>query len=76
MTESWTRAVIVIATLAAMLSLAGCATVQPWERGRLADSCMVLDANGELVAYSAHWQESREVSAGGFGIQSGGCGCK
>lgn len=54
----------------------GCATVQPWQRGRLADRCMVFDADSGQVAYMTHWQEAREASAGGYGVQSGGCGCK
>ena len=63
---------------AIFLSLAagGCATVQPWQRGRLADPCMTFDADSAQVAYTAHWQEAREASAGGSGVQSGGCGCK
>ena len=69
-----TRFVLAIVTLAAMAG-AGCATVQPWQRGLLADSCMVFDANS-AVAYMTHWQESREGSMGGFGVQGGGCGCK
>ena len=67
--------VFIIATAAALASC-GCATVQPWERGRLADPSMVFDADGSQVAYMTHWQEAREGSAGGFGVQSGGCGCK
>jgi hypothetical protein len=53
-----------------------CATVQPWQRGRLADSCMVFDADAEMATYMTHWQEAREGSMGGFGVQGGGCGCK
>lgn len=64
-----------IALLSAVAG-AGCATVQPWQRGTLSDSCMIFDANGVLVSYMTHWQESREGSAGGFGVQGGGCGCK
>lgn len=52
-----------------------CATVKPWQRGMLADSCMVFDANS-ATAYMTHWQEAREGSMGGFGVQGGGCGCK
>jgi hypothetical protein len=37
---------------------------------------MVFDADAAQLAYTTHWQEAREASAGGFGIQSGGCGCK
>jgi hypothetical protein len=56
--------------------LLGCATVQPWQRGRLADPCMTFDRDANRMAYEAHWLEAREGSAGGFGVQSGGCGCK
>jgi len=54
----------------------GCATVQPWQRGRLADPEMVFDADAAQRDYMAHWQEAREAAAGGLGVQSGGCGCK
>ena len=54
----------------------GCVTVQAWERGRLADPQMKFDDNASLAAYQAHWQEAREGSAGGSGVQGGGCGCK
>jgi hypothetical protein len=70
------RAGLVCLLAAAAGAAAGCATVQPWERGKLANPCMVFDANGQLVAFDNHWQESREGSAGGFGMQGGGCGCK
>jgi len=64
------------AVFAAAMGAAACATVQPWQRGILADQCMVFDADGNAVSYMTHWQESREGSAGGFGVQGGGCGCK
>lgn len=71
------RHFIVLALIAGgALALSGCATVQPWERGRLADPAMIFDADGNQVAYMAHWQEAREAAAGGYGVQSGGCGCK
>ncbi len=62
--------------LAGALAAGGCATVQPWQRGQLANPCMVFDANGHQVAFDTHWQTAREGAAGGFGVQSGGCGCK
>jgi hypothetical protein len=62
--------------LASALAGGACATVQPWQRGTLADRCMVFDADAALVGYMTHWQEAREGSMGGFGIQGGGCGCK
>lgn len=71
-----TRVLVFIIATAAALGACGCATVQPWERGRLADPSMVFDADGSRVAYMTHWQEAREGSSGGYGVQSGGCGCK
>lgn len=70
------RILFVVFIAAAACVAGGCATVQPWQRGRLADRCMVFDADGSQVAYMTHWQEAREASAGGYGVQSGGCGCK
>ena len=55
--------------LAALLTLGiavtGCATVQPWQRGRLASPCMQFSPDGDLAAFASHWQESREGAAGG-----------
>ncbi len=76
MTPDMRRALIGLAVLLATFLAGGCATVQPWERGRLADPAMIFDANASQVSYMTHWQEAREGSAGGFGVQSGGCGCK
>jgi hypothetical protein len=70
------RPILIVGGLLAALFAGGCATVQPWQRGRLADPQMVFDADGALIGYMTHWQEAREASAGGFGVQSGGCGCK
>jgi hypothetical protein len=70
------RALVCAIVAAATLAAGGCATVQPWQRGRLADRCMIFDADGSQIAYMTHWQEAREASTGGYGVQSGGCGCK
>lgn len=59
-----------------LLAAGGCATVHPWERGRLADPQMIFDNDAEQAAYDAHWQEAREGSTAGTGVQAGGCGCK
>jgi Domain of unknown function (DUF4266) len=67
---------LIFVAVALSLAAGGCATVQPWQRGTLADECMIFDANGALVSYMTHWQESREGAMGGYGVQSGGCGCK
>jgi len=68
--------VLVGLILAATLMGTACATVQPWQRGRLADPCMIFDADASQLAYMTHWQEAREAASGGYGVQSGGCGCK
>jgi hypothetical protein len=70
------RSSILVTGLFISLLLCGCATVQPWQRGRLAHPSMTFDADASQIAYMTHWQEAREGSAGGYGVQSGGCGCK
>ncbi len=70
------RLTCVLGLVAAGLALTGCATVQPWQRGRLASPCMQFSPDPALAAYAGHWQESREGAAGGAGLQGGGCGCK
>lgn len=64
-------AVVVAATVAT-----GCATVRPWQRGRLASECMQFAPDPAMAAFAGHWQESREGASGGAGLQGGGCGCK
>ncbi len=71
------RAVVMAAGIAGLAwGAAGCATVEPWQRAQLANPCMVFDSNGAQTSYNVHWQTAREGSAGGYGIQGGGCGCK
>jgi hypothetical protein len=70
------RVALAVLVAAAGLLASGCATVQPWQRGRLAHPSMLFDADAGMVSYMTHWQEAREGAAGGFGVQSGGCGCK
>lgn len=54
---------------------AGCARVQPHERGRLAQPDMKLVPDPDLTAGPEHALEYREGSAGGLGGGGGGCGC-
>lgn len=71
------RLVVPCAGMAALaMVLGGCATVEPWQRSRLANPCMVFDSNGAQLTFDTHWLTAREGAAGGFGIQGGGCGCK
>lgn len=70
------RTVLLIGGIAATSLLGGCATVQPWQRGRLARPAMTFDGDPSQIAYMTHWQEAREGAAGGYGVLGGGCGCK
>lgn len=61
--------------LAGLIFLAGCSTVEPWEKGKLADYSMRDDRDTLSKTMSAHIQFSREASTGGEGVGGGGCGC-
>jgi hypothetical protein len=70
------RGMLVLVLLAGAAGVTGCATVQPWQRSRLANPSMQFNPDPALNAFAGHWQESREGAAGGLGLQGGGCGCK
>lgn len=61
--------------MAASLLVAACAPVQPWERGRLAQPGMALEADPLLAAMDDHVYTSKEAASGGVGPAGGGCGC-
>jgi hypothetical protein len=64
-----------VAGLLALIALAGCATVKPWEREHLARSAMIADqARGE-ARFQQHARGAREGADGGTGDAGGGCGC-
>jgi hypothetical protein len=75
-TTMTTRVAAVLVLLALAASATACASVQPWQRGRLSKTCMQFSPDPALTAFAGHWQESREGAAGGLGLQGGGCGCK
>ena len=62
-----------------LLVLAGCGGIEPWvkpyERDRLADPIMALDADPVSSSYMQHVYEAREGARGGEGAAGGGCGC-
>lgn len=59
----------------ALIALAGCATILPYERERLAQADMQLASSPELSLAEGHATEVREGAAGGMGGSGGGCGC-
>ncbi len=72
------RTIARITLLAGVLLLAGCGIepwVKPYERDRLADPIMALDADPVSSTYMQHVYEAREGARGGEGAAGGGCGC-
>jgi len=62
---------------AGLLLLGGCAstTVQPWQRGQLAQPVMAWEPDPLLAGYRQHVQYSKEAASGGATLGGGGCGC-
>jgi hypothetical protein len=58
-----------------LLLVAGCAEVQPWQRGTLAKPQMSLDPHSQRTALVAHVRAAREAASGGVSKDGGGCGC-
>jgi len=56
-------------------ALAGCATVEPWQRGYLARSDMTLDASPGTGKALEKTFSAKEAASGGAGVGGGGCGC-
>ncbi len=57
------------------VTLAGCATVQPWERGTLAREEMQWQADVMDGRLRDQVYTSKEAASGGSGAAGGGCGC-
>ncbi|NJD05444.1 MAG: DUF4266 domain-containing protein [Methylococcaceae bacterium] len=60
---------------AVALALAGCAGVEPWQRGVLAKPQMALDPAPLQSQLREHNYNSREAAKGGLAGGGGGCGC-
>jgi Domain of unknown function (DUF4266) len=69
----------ILPTLLIVVGMSACSSIEPWvkpyERDRLADPIMFLDANPVSSAYIYHVYEAREGARGGEGTAGGGCGC-
>ena len=63
---------IVVLTI---MALAGCATVEPWDRDVLARPDMQIVSDPGEAAADEHIYFSKEASSGGQGFGGGGCGC-
>lgn len=60
---------------AALTLFWGCDTVEPWEKGALAQYSMLADRDPLQSAMTDHVYYTREASHGGSGVGGGGCGC-
>lgn len=73
------RLVLPLLAFSMMAGLSGCSSIEPWvkpyERDKLADPIMALDADPVSTAYLQHVFEAREGARGGEGAAGGGCGC-
>jgi hypothetical protein len=76
-THSWQRFAVLVLTLGvvAVACGSGCANVQPWQRGKLADYTMQPDRDPLGQGQMEHIWFSREQASGGRGVGGGGCGC-
>lgn len=59
----------------ALFALAGCATVRPEEKERLADPSMTFTSGGMARRHEEHVLDNREGSYGAGTARGGGCGC-
>ena len=66
---------VAVALLVAAASMGGCATVKPWQRGRLAHRGMIFGAEAAESTLEQHTLQYREGAGGGYGGGGGGCGC-
>ena len=71
------KTLVVKILLSGLLSLLlwGCDTVEPWEKGALAQYTMLPDRDPLEAAMSDHIYYTREAAHGGTGVGGGGCGC-
>lgn len=59
----------------AIAALAGCATVEPWQRGYLARSDMAFDPSPGVAKALEKTYAAKEAAQGGPSVGGGGCGC-
>lgn len=58
-----------------LLWTAGCAEVQPWERGTLAKPQMAVEQQPLQSELRGHGYGAREAAGAGNSASGGGCGC-
>lgn len=69
------KAMLVVAVLVLSLGAGGCATVEPWQRGQLANEAMAAEVS-VCHRFEHNNEVYREGAVGANGGKSGGgCGC-
>jgi hypothetical protein len=63
------------ALLLGAVALAGCATVEPWQRGYLAKPAMALEPAPGMAKALDKTYAAKEAASGGGAVGGGGCGC-
>ena len=64
-----------IALAAALSLVAGCASVEPWQRGYLARPDMALEPSPGIAKALEKTYASKEAAMGSGAVGGGGCGC-
>jgi hypothetical protein len=72
--NSTAKRIVGVAVVTSM-GLAGCASVEPWDRDVLARPEMQIVSDPIETAADEHIYFSKEASSGGQGFGGGGCGC-
>ncbi|MGJ8670080.1 MAG: DUF4266 domain-containing protein [Oceanococcus sp.] len=55
--------------------LSACASLEPWQRGKLAQAGMAFNDDPLTSAYQSHVEFSKEAVSGDAGLAGSGCGC-
>lgn len=64
-----------LGVLLAVLAVAGCATVKPYEREYLSRPSMDFQREATEAKFYSHVLDAREGATGSLGNAGGGCGC-
>ncbi len=67
------KLLVVVTLMVAVLP--SCASVKPWQKGKLARPEMSLGGHALEGKISDHIHFAKEASSGGTGSAGGGCGC-
>ena len=64
-----------VVSIVLALGIAGCATVHPWQRERLAQPALAEQTDPESDTFEAHVAGAREAALDPGAAGGGGCGC-